>query len=102
MHAITPLGESLTYLPATTESQLINAGMSFAMVRSLAPIQDKAESIALTERLKEIILSYEHLVRRTKKSLQKNADGVTLDGLEILVKTEKFLKEALNSLSKLK
>ena len=102
MHAMTPLGESLSYLPANKDTSGINAGMSFAMVRSLAPIQDQSEHIVLLERLDHIISSYEHLVKETKDSLEKNINGVTSGGLEKLTKTEKFLKQAIQAIKKLK
>jgi CDGSH-type Zn-finger protein/uncharacterized Fe-S cluster protein YjdI len=54
MHAMANIGEMLTHMPANEDSPDVHAGMSFAMARSLAPLDRGAEHILLIERLKEI------------------------------------------------
>lgn len=55
MHAMASVAETLTHLPTDDSSDCELAGMSFAMVRSLAPLQGKAEKQLLCERLNHII-----------------------------------------------
>ncbi len=55
MHAMAVVGETLTYLPATDENQDVLAGMSFAMVRALTPLDRFTEKEILSERLTQII-----------------------------------------------
>ena len=58
MQAMTPVAEFATRLPAREEDPGCNAGMSFATLRSLAPLpQGPAEWRMLTERMAELVAS---------------------------------------------
>ncbi len=54
MHAMATVAETLTHLDADPALPGVRAGISFAMVRSLAPIEADTETALLVERLGEI------------------------------------------------
>lgn len=62
MHAMASVSELLTHLPSCNETPEIKAGISFAMVRSLAPLDSLTEKKLLNERLVDVIASIEALV----------------------------------------
>lgn len=53
MHALSTVAETLTHLDANEDGD-VKAGISFAMVRSLAPLEADVETTLMTERLAEI------------------------------------------------
>ncbi len=55
MHAMGTVGEILTHLPSSIDRPEVLSGMSFAMVRSLAPLGRIAEKVVMRERLLEVI-----------------------------------------------
>jgi CDGSH-type Zn-finger protein/uncharacterized Fe-S cluster protein YjdI len=54
MHAMATVAETLTHLDAGADAPGVRAGMSFAMLRSLAPLERDVETALLLERLGEI------------------------------------------------
>ncbi len=61
MRALTHAGTALTYLPAQENLPNQNAGMSFAMIRGLTPVEYSNEEQVIGERLEEIIAQYEKI-----------------------------------------
>lgn len=59
MHGMANIAEALTFLKSSEESPEILSGMSFAMIRSLAPLERNSEKILLLERLHEILKNME-------------------------------------------
>jgi CDGSH-type Zn-finger protein/uncharacterized Fe-S cluster protein YjdI len=72
MHAMSSVAETLTYLPVTNEQKDIFSGMSFAMVRSLAPLERHAEKRLFRERYLEVISSVEKLQRSLESEAAEN------------------------------
>jgi len=82
MHAMASVAEALTHLPASESQPGILAGMSFAMVRSLAPLQRAAEKPLLHERLARII----ERLRDLRPKLTATDLGETIQALSIIEK----------------
>ncbi len=61
MHALASIGELLTHLAANEDTPGVHAGVTFAMVRSLAPLDSHAESALLGERLTQIVSRFAEL-----------------------------------------
>ena len=61
MHAMAVVGETLTHLTATADQPGIHAGMSFATLRSLAPLESRAETEIMTDRLTQIAHGFDEL-----------------------------------------
>jgi CDGSH-type Zn-finger protein/uncharacterized Fe-S cluster protein YjdI len=61
MHAMATMGETLTHMPVSTEDSSLNAGMSFAMIRSLAPFPHKTELLIMSERLVQFVKNLKEL-----------------------------------------
>jgi CDGSH-type Zn-finger protein/uncharacterized Fe-S cluster protein YjdI len=58
MHAVTALAEQLTRMPATREPGSPHAGITFAMLRDVAPLGGgSAEGVVLRERAKEVAVA---------------------------------------------
>jgi CDGSH-type Zn-finger protein/uncharacterized Fe-S cluster protein YjdI len=102
MLAMTPLAESLSFLPASKEAPGVNAGMSFALVRTFSPIQDLAESVIISERMAQIRSSFEQLAEASKRALENNTDGVCKDGLDKLLEAGQYLERVQKSIEQLK
>jgi CDGSH-type Zn-finger protein/uncharacterized Fe-S cluster protein YjdI len=102
MLAMTPLGESLSFLPANAEVPGVNAGMSFAVVRTLSPIQDLVEGVILSERAIQIVSTFDQLAEASKNSLENKTDGVSKDSLDKLLEARQYLERAQKSIEKLK
>jgi CDGSH-type Zn-finger protein/uncharacterized Fe-S cluster protein YjdI len=71
MHAMASVAEALTYLSANGDTPAIRAGLSFAMVRSLAPLDSQAESAILAQRLVQIAKGFDEL----QSELQRDCDA---------------------------
>ena len=54
MFAIGPVAQYLTRLPASPRAPGLNAGMTFAMMRDVAPMPDAAAAAVLSERLRQL------------------------------------------------
>jgi len=67
MHSLVPIGESLTRMGANSDQPGVNAGMSFAMLRFLSPLEAFSEKAVLTERMGEILSGLEVLEGEVKK-----------------------------------
>ncbi|MES3037538.1 MAG: (4Fe-4S)-binding protein, partial [Bdellovibrionota bacterium] len=90
MHALVPVAERLTYLPANPEFPHVKAGMSFAVPRNLDPFAISTEKQMLTERLKELNAGLDRIcdysnqnnfpeffnedIEKTRASLKKASD----------------------------
>ena len=61
MHAMASVAEAVTYLSANDETPAVRAGLSFAMVGSLGPLDGQAESALLAERLLQIAKGFDEL-----------------------------------------
>ncbi len=55
MHALSSVAETLTYLAADEALPGVRGGVTFAMVRSLAPLDSRSETALLSERLGQIV-----------------------------------------------
>jgi CDGSH-type Zn-finger protein/uncharacterized Fe-S cluster protein YjdI len=87
MFAIGPVAQYLTRLPASPRAPGLNAGMSFAMLRDVAPAPDGAvAAMVLSERLRQLAegaagaLSGAPIVEDTASNLRKLADGLAAHG----------------------
>ena len=54
MHGMATVGETLTHMPASVKENCGNAGMSFAMNRSMAPLCREGELVIMSERVQQI------------------------------------------------
>jgi CDGSH-type Zn-finger protein/uncharacterized Fe-S cluster protein YjdI len=61
MHAMASVAEAVTYLSANGDTPDVRAGLSFAMVGSLGPLDGQAESALLAERLLQIAQGFDEL-----------------------------------------
>ncbi|HEX5032972.1 MAG TPA: ferritin-like protein, partial [bacterium] len=61
MHSLVPIAETLTRMNANKDLPGVNAGMSFAMLRSLAPLEAYSEKAVLTERMNEVLSGFKVL-----------------------------------------
>ena len=69
MHAMAIVAETLTHLEANASLPGVRAGISFAMVRSLAPLEAQTESAVMIERLGEVergFAALQHEVERER------------------------------------
>jgi CDGSH-type Zn-finger protein/uncharacterized Fe-S cluster protein YjdI len=71
MHAMASVAEAVTYLSANDETPAVRAGLSFAMVGSLGPLDGQAESALLAERLLQIAKGFDEL----QAELQRRGDA---------------------------
>lgn len=71
MHAMANVAELLTHLPSCDETPEIKAGISFAMVRSLAPLDSGSEKMLLNERVVAVVASIESLESELEKRMNE-------------------------------
>lgn len=82
MHGMANIAEALTFLKSSEEHPEILSGMSFAMVRSLAPLERNSEKKILSERIKEILENMKELeIGLAESKFQASAADFTLDSL---------------------
>ncbi len=74
MHAMATVAETLTHLDADASAPGVRAGISFAMVRSLAPIEADIESTLLVERLGEVGRGFAELQHELELERGNGAD----------------------------
>lgn len=72
MRAMATVGETLTYLPANSENPNVLSGMSFAMVRSLSPLQRQSEKQIIKERFIEVLNSITGLQKHLDETKSEN------------------------------
>jgi CDGSH-type Zn-finger protein/uncharacterized Fe-S cluster protein YjdI len=72
MHAMASVAETLTHLPANDDAIEVRAGITFAMGRGLAPIDSRAETALLLERLGEIVRGLDELQCELEETPQPN------------------------------
>jgi CDGSH-type Zn-finger protein/uncharacterized Fe-S cluster protein YjdI len=90
MFAITPVAEHATTLPANGKNDSCNAGMSFATMRSLAPLPyGPAEWQMLAERLDELAVGAARIAGDAPR-LQRARDGVRETAARFREKAERF------------
>jgi len=77
MHTMGIIGETLTYMPASSSRPGINAGMSFAMNRFTASLSSKGELVIMNERLAQFEETFDRLIKeltdREKNNLEIKA-----------------------------
>ena len=73
MHAMTSVAEAATYFSANDDTPAVRAGLSFAMVRSLAPLDGQAESALLAERLLQIAKGFDELQSELRRGCDAGA-----------------------------
>ena len=61
MHALSSIAETLTYMAADEALPGVRGGVTFAMVRSLAPLDSRSETALLSERLDQIMERFTEL-----------------------------------------
>lgn len=83
MHAMAAIGETLTLLPVSIEDQEKRAGMSFAMVRTLAPLAQDVELPILKERLCEFVEN----LRRIQNEVEKRQSNAALQACALRLAT---------------
>ncbi|QDK38113.1 ferritin-like domain-containing protein [Bdellovibrio sp. NC01] len=82
MHAMATVGELLTHLPASPNNNC-NAGMSFAMARSLSPLSPSGEMVIMNERIDQIKDAITRLSEELKRQKANNPHiQACLDQLE--------------------
>jgi len=82
MHSLVPIAETLTRMTANPDYPGVNAGMSFAMLRSLAPLEAFSEKAVLTERMAEVLSGF--------KVLQEEIKGYQLEHPKLMACLEKL------------
>ena len=68
MHAMASVAEASTYLSANDDTPAVRAGLSFAMVGSLGPLDGRAESALLAERLLQIANGFDELQSELRRA----------------------------------
>jgi CDGSH-type Zn-finger protein/uncharacterized Fe-S cluster protein YjdI len=90
MHALSTVAETLTHLDANDRGD-VKAGVSFAMVRSLAPLEADLESALMVERLGEVIRGFAELQGELEK---QRGEGQPLDAcIDSLVESAKRIEK---------
>lgn len=96
MHGMSNIAEALTFLKSSESHPEILSGISFAMVRSLAPLERNSEKILLVERLQEILKNMQELESDLVKSeFHSLAAKFCLDSL---ISTRESLQKMLGNL----
>jgi len=99
MHGMASIAEALTFLKSSEEHPEILSGMSFAMVRSLAPLERNSEKKILMERINEILENMQELeIGLTESKFQASAADFTLDSL---IKTRNDLQKMHTEITKM-
>jgi len=85
MHAMASVAEAATYFSANDDTPAVRAGLSFAMVRSLAPLDGQAESALLAERLLQIAKGLDELQSELRRGGAPPSEGEPLERARALV-----------------